>query len=107
MRQAHLGHLVSKLLMNVCMLCFYNFKEEAGTRGRPEQNVPHFIENVKAGGMSRSLDRTGRKNRPLVKPEGMSRYLDRTGEMSRPLLGSWFTENQAVPLMECKIIFNN
>ena len=52
-----------------------------------ERKQTHFIKNVKAGRMSRPLDRTG--------------------EMSRPLLGSWFTENQAVPLMECKTIFNS
>lgn len=62
-----------------------------------ERKQAHFIKNVKAGRMSRPLERTGEMSRPL----------DRTGEMSRPLLGSWFTENQAVPLMEFKIIFNS
>lgn len=117
MGQAHLGHLVSKLLVNVCMLCFYNFKEEAGTRGMPEQNAPYFCKNVKPREMSRPLVRPGKMNRPLITPGKMSRPLDRPGEMSwplvrpaemsRPLLGSWFTGNQAVPLKECKIIFNS
>lgn len=115
--QARLGHLVSKLLVNVCVLCFYNFKEKAGTGGRPEQNAPYFCKNVKPGEMSRPLVRPGKMNRPLVRPGEiirpldrpgeMSRPLVRSGEMSRPLLGSWFTGNQAVPLMECKIIFNS